>query len=217
MEPIYLSKIDMVTAALRELIMNGEFHAGDSLRQRDLAERFNVSATPVREALRRLESEGLVSHSPHAGVSVVEVDYGATVENFRIRAALEGLAVELAAERVTDEDVRGLEEINAKLARQRQPQKISELNRELHFRIYELAASPLLISLLRRLWNSFPLGPQVVRPLEQSVEQHAGIIEALAAHDAAKAARLTQEHVLEAMRSLAKEPAAEPALATTAS
>jgi DNA-binding GntR family transcriptional regulator len=167
----------------------------------------------VREALRRLESEGLVRHSPHAGVSVVEVDYGATVENFRIRAALEGLAVELAAERVTDEDVRGLEEINAKLARQRQPQKISELNRELHFRIYELAASPLLLSLLRRLWNSFPLGPQVVRPLEQSVEQHAGIIDALAAHDAATAAKLTQEHVLEAMRSLAPEPA----LATTAS
>jgi DNA-binding GntR family transcriptional regulator len=207
MELTYLSKIDMVTAALRELIMNGEFHAGDSLRQRDLAERFNVSATPVREALRRLESEGLVSHSPHAGVSVVEVDYGATMENFRIRAALEGLAVELAAERVTDEDIEELEELNRRLAAHEGPQEADEINRRLHFRIYELAGSPLLISLLRRLWSSFPLGPQVVRPIDQSVAQHAAIIEALRDHDAAAASSLTQQHILEAMRSQALQAA----------
>jgi DNA-binding GntR family transcriptional regulator len=208
MEPLYLSKIDMVTAALRELIMHGEFHAGDSLRQRDLAERFNVSATPVREALRRLESEGLVRHSPHAGVSVVEVDYGATMENFRIRAALEGLAVELAAERVTDEDIEELEELNRQLAAHEGHQQADELNRRLHFRIYELAGSPLLISLLRRLWSSFPLGPQVVRPIDQSIEQHAAIIDALRDRDAAAASALTQQHILEAMRSQALQPTA---------
>jgi DNA-binding GntR family transcriptional regulator len=148
-----------------------------------------------------------VSHSPHAGVSVVEVDYGATMENFRIRAALEGLAVELAAERVTDEDIEELEELNRRLAAHEGPQEADEINRRLHFRIYELAGSPLLISLLRRLWSSFPLGPQVVRPIDQSVAQHAAIIEALRDHDAAAASSLTQQHILEAMRSQALQAA----------
>jgi DNA-binding GntR family transcriptional regulator len=83
-ENVYLSKTDMVTAAIRELIMNGDLRPGDALRQRDLAERFAGSPTPIREALRRLETEGLVSENAHRGSSVVEVDYGATQENFRI-------------------------------------------------------------------------------------------------------------------------------------
>lgn len=198
MERIYLSKIDMVTAALRELILNGELRAGDGLRQRDLAARFKVSPTPVREALRRLESEGLVRHSPHSGATVVEVDYGATVENYRIRAALESLAVELAAEVATDEDIRAVEGLNEALAGSTDPQRINELNRRLHFRIYEIVDSPLLLSLLRRLWNAFPLGPQVVRPVGESVEQHARIIEALRAHDPVAASEATHHHILEA-------------------
>lgn len=198
MPPSYLSKIDMVTAALRELIMNGELRAGDALRQRDLAQRFQVSPTPVREAMRRLEAEGLLRHSPHSGATVVEVDYGATVENYRIRASLESLAAELAAERATEDDARALREINARLAGLDDPRQINELNRQLHLRMYQIADSPLLLSLVRRLWNSFPLGPQVVRPLDISVQQHDAIIDALGRRDAAEAARLTAEHILHA-------------------
>jgi DNA-binding GntR family transcriptional regulator len=197
-ERIYLSKIDMVTAALRELIQNGELRAGDGLRQRDLAARFGVSTTPVREALRRLESEGLVRHSTHSGATVVEVDYGATVENYRIRAALESLAVRMAAEVATDADIRAVEKLNQRLARSTDPQRVNELNRRLHFRIYEIADSPLLLALLRRLWNAFPMGPQASRPVAESVEQHARIIEALRAHDPAAAAEATEYHILEA-------------------
>jgi len=197
-ERIYLSKIDMVTAALRELILNGELRAGDGLRQRDLAARFGVSTTPVREALRRLESEGLVRHSPHSGETVVEVDYGATVENYRIRAALESLAVRMAAEVATEEDIRAVEELNRQLASSTDPQRVNEINRRLHFQIYEIVDSPLLLSLLRRLWNAFPLGPQVLRPVAESVEQHARIIEALRARDPASAAEATEPHILEA-------------------
>ena len=204
MELTYLSKIDMVTAALRELILNGELRAGDGLRQRELAERFKVSPTPVREALRRLESEGLVRHSPHSGATVVQVDYGATFENYRIRAALESLAVELAAALATDADLDEVEAINAALADAQDPQRISELNRRLHFRIYEIANSPLLLSLLRRLWNAFPLGPQVVRPVEESVAQHAAIIRALREGDAVAAAEATQSHILDAAAYLAQ-------------
>src|SRR5690242_8375549 len=83
----YVSKTGMVAALIRELIITGELTTGEQLRQRDLAQRFQVSQTPVREALRRLESEGLVIGDNHRGFMVVEADEGSTEENFQIRAA----------------------------------------------------------------------------------------------------------------------------------
>jgi DNA-binding GntR family transcriptional regulator len=193
---MYLSKIDMVTAALRELILQKELRPGDPLRQQELAERFNVSATPVREALRRLEAEGMLRHEPHAGVSVVEVDYGATVENYRIRAALESLAAELAAEVATEEDLLAIEALNDEMAACDDPQRFNELNHQFHIKIYEAARSPLLLSIVRRLWQAFPHGPKILRPLAESVEHHAAIVAALRARDAERTAALTRHHIL---------------------
>ena len=70
----YLSKGDIVFESLREMITRGEVQPGEQLRQRDIAARFNVSATPVREALRRLESEGLVLNDLHRGSRVAEIE-----------------------------------------------------------------------------------------------------------------------------------------------
>src|SRR5580704_17973876 len=70
----YVSKTDLVAALIRELIITGELAAGGQLRQRELAQRFGVSQTPVREAMRRLESEGLVVGDTHRGFTVVELD-----------------------------------------------------------------------------------------------------------------------------------------------
>ena len=98
--PGYVSKTDMVAALIRELLMTGELGPGEQLRQRDLAQRFGVSQTPVREAMRRLESEGLLSCDTHRGFTVVVADLGRVEENFRIRAALESLGASLAARKV---------------------------------------------------------------------------------------------------------------------
>src|SRR5215469_17336478 len=98
--PGYVSKTDLVAALIRELIITGELAAGEPLRQRDLAQRFQVSQTPVREAMRRLESEGLVRGDTHRGFTVVEPDDGPVEENFQIRAALESLGASLAARKI---------------------------------------------------------------------------------------------------------------------
>ena len=98
--PGYVSKTDMVAALIREQIITGELPAGEQLRQRDLAQRFQVSQTPVREAMRRLESEGLVIGDTHRGFTVVEPDDGPVEENFQIRAALESLGASLAARKI---------------------------------------------------------------------------------------------------------------------
>jgi DNA-binding GntR family transcriptional regulator len=200
---IYLSKSNFIAALLRELIISGELEPGAQLRQRDLAERFGVSVTPVREALRWLESEGLVRYDPHKGSTVVEAEAGATREKYQIRAVLEGLAAFLAAPRISDEDIAELESYNARLAGENlRPGEVSDINRTLHFRVYEMAGSPLLLALMRLLWQSFPQGPQVARPRAESVAEHKELIEALRDRDAARAQAITQQHILGAIRYL---------------
>ena len=102
----------MVAALIREQIITGELAAGEQLRQRDLAQRFQVSQTPVREAMRRLESEGLVIGDTHRGFTVVEPDDGPVEENFQIRAALESLGASLAARKIDAAGLARLKELN---------------------------------------------------------------------------------------------------------
>lgn len=198
---VYLSKADLVTAALRDRIMDGHFPPGEPLpSQRDLAEQLAVSPTPVRESLRRLESEGLIRYDAHHGSTVVDVDFGATRENFRIRAELEALAVELAIPRMTDDGIAELERIESELeAAAGDPDRVRELNREFHFRLYEISESKLLLVFLRRLWQAFPRGPQSERPVDETVNDHRDLLRALHDRDAESAARHCRLHVLGAL------------------
>src|SRR5690348_18481587 len=101
----YVSKSDMVTDVLRELITDGLLSPGTPLRQRELAEQFDVSYTPVREALRRLESEGPVVTDVHRGATVARTESEELEENYRILAALEALAGSLAVAKMTGGDL----------------------------------------------------------------------------------------------------------------
>ena len=113
--PGYVSKTDLVAALIREMIITGELAAGVQLRQRDLAQRFGVSQTPVREAMRRLESEGLVVGDTHRGFTVVEADDGPVEENFQIRAALESLGASLAARKIDEQGLATLQALNDRM------------------------------------------------------------------------------------------------------
>jgi DNA-binding GntR family transcriptional regulator len=203
---IYLSKSNFIAALLRDLIITGDLKPGEQLRQRDLAERYGVSVTPVREALRWLESEGLVRYDAHKGSTVVQAEAGATKEKYQIRAVLEGLAAFLAAPKISDEDIRELESYNERLADSNLgPDEVNDINRTLHFRVYEMASSPLLLALMRLLWQSFPQGPQVARPRDESVAEHKQLIDALRDRDATRAQAITQQHVLGALRTSKNE------------
>ncbi|WP_163512447.1 GntR family transcriptional regulator [Fodinicola acaciae] len=193
----YVSKTDMVVALIRELIITGDLTAGKQLRQRDLAARFHVSQTPVREAMRRLESEGLVVGDTHRGFTVVEADSGSTEENFRIRAVLESLAASLAAEKIDEDGITKLVDINDRMRPLAEDDpRYDGLNRDFHFAVYEYAHSPLLLSLMRLLWQALHGGPRVLRTHEESVRQHAAIIDALRVRDAEAASAATYEHIM---------------------
>jgi DNA-binding GntR family transcriptional regulator len=197
--PNYVSKTDLVAALIRELIITGELTAGEPLRQRDLAERFRVSQTPVREAMRRLESEGLVRGDAHRGFTVVEPDDGPVEENFQIRAALESLGAALAARKIDAKGIARLQALNDRMrALADDDPSYADLNREFHFTVYEHAGSPLLLTLMRLLWASLQGGPWVSRTHAESARQHDAILAALTAGDADEASARTYQHIMTA-------------------
>lgn len=195
--PGYVSKTDLVAALIRELVITGELAAGEQLRQRDLAHRFGVSQTPVREAMRRLESEGLLVCDTHRGFTVVRSDVGRVEENFQIRAALESLGASLAARKIDAGGLTRLRDLNeAMRALPDDDPGYAELNREFHFTVYSCAGSPLLVSLMRLLWASLHGGPRVTRTHAESAHQHDEILQALADGDAEAAAAWTYQHIM---------------------
>lgn len=213
----YVSKSDLVTDALRDMITDQQLLPGTPLRQRELAEQFAVSYTPIREALRRLESEGLVVRDVHRGATVSAAESDELIENYQILAVLEGLAGRFATARVTDEDLVDIEARQAEIAALGDDDdRLAELNRRFHFRIYECARSPILLALMRLLWRAFPAGPQAGRPRQESVSQHALLVEALRQHDERKVAEIISEHVLGSIKYLpttARGSAAAPVAA----
>jgi len=193
----YVSKTDLVAALIRELVITGELAAGEQLRQRDLAQRFGVSQTPVREAMRRLESEGLLVCDTHRGFTVVAPDEGRLEENFRIRAALESLGASLAAGKIDAGGLARLRDLNNQMrALAEDDPGYADLNREFHFTVYSCAHSPLLLSLMRLLWASLHGGLRVTRTHAESARQHEQIIAALADGDAAAACARTYQHIM---------------------
>jgi DNA-binding GntR family transcriptional regulator len=195
--PGYVSKTDMAAAMIRELIITGGLPAGERLRQRDLAQRFGVSQTPVREAMRRLESEGLVVGDTHRGFTVVEGDVGPLEENYQIRVVLESLAASLAAARIDAAAIGPLQQLNDQLrALPEGDPQFRVLNRTFHFAVYEHARSPLLMSLMRLLWAALRGVRRVPQTYAQSVQQHDDLLEALRKNDPAAAAAITYHHIM---------------------
>jgi len=204
----YVSKSDMVTDALRELITDRQLSPGTPLRQRDLAEQFDVSYTPVREALRRLESEGLVVTDVHRGATVARTESEEMEENYRILAALEALAGSLAVSKMTNDDVTEIEALYRQVAVcHPDDDRLAELNRKFHFRVYECARSPMLLLLMRLLWRSFPRGPQAGRPHQESVRQHAHLVRALKRRNDEEVAAIIRDHVLGSIKYLPQQGA----------
>src|SRR5919109_4415462 len=110
------TKADEIALVIEDDIVSGRIEPGTVLRQEQLSERFGVSRTPIREALRRLAALGLVSFVPNRGVRVRTLSHEELREAFLVRAELESLATELAAPRMTEEDLAELEEAEARFS-----------------------------------------------------------------------------------------------------
>ena len=196
----YRSKTDLVADAIKAMIRSGELETGAQLQQREIADRLGVSPTPVREALRRLEAEGFVQSEPHRPAVVVRPDNSDSYESAVILGTLEGLGAELAAKKVTDDDINTLEILNRQLASAESASERMELDRDFHFRICKITGSSVLLSQLNLLWRTIGDGRGRDIPVAEWVGQHQTIINALSAGDCSEARDATSNHVLDGFR-----------------
>ena len=145
---------DHAYAALKASLVSGEFRPGQTLVIRTMAESYGISSTPVREALQRLVAERLLELRPNRSIAVPHLSLEKFTELCRIRCAVEGLAGELAAARMSVSDITRLEEIAEETERaveRRDSPSYLRLNQSFHFAIYDRAASPLLFEIIQDL------------------------------------------------------------------
>lgn len=185
---------------LREALVLGRFDPGQVLTIGALADTFKTSHMPVREALRRLGAEGAVEIRSNGSAHVPDVTLDTLEDICRARLALEGLATELAVERMTEKELRNLEALEARHAATAESHDVYEMlerNRDFHFAIYTAAQSPVLLHLIESLWLRYgpfmrllsrQIAPQLERGThEPFVQDHREIVGAIRARDAARA------------------------------
>ncbi len=144
-----------VYAGLKFGLMNGDFIPGQRLVVRQLAEQFETSAMPVREALKQLVSDGALLDHPNRGVIVPEATIEAIADMVRVRCSIEGAATEWAATTITPVELAAIEELNRQvndcMARGDTASYLT-LNRKLHFSVYKAARSQAMQTIIERLW-----------------------------------------------------------------
>jgi DNA-binding GntR family transcriptional regulator len=147
-----MTKQERVYRAIRERILSGTYGPGYRVVIDSLAEEFAVSALPVREAIRRLEAEGLVIYRPNAGAQVAPVDPGLFEQEMTLLAVLEGYATALAAPDLTPEDIAELSAINGRMVEamdRLDSLGFARLNQEFHTLIHERCPNTPLVNMLR--------------------------------------------------------------------
>lgn len=212
------TKADEIMHRLEELIVAGGLPAGTVLRQDELARRFDVSRTPIREALRQLAALGLVLFTPNRGVRVLELDRTDWAETYRARAALEGAATEVAVSRmlpeVLDDILSAHDEFTLQSTRLRDPALNDEeraaaayawvaANEWFHSSIVTAAGMPVfdrLLGGLRRVFSGeakWSPGSAADRLYEADLRHHNAIVAAIVAGNSTASRQLMEAHILE--------------------
>ena len=206
----------VIAKRLRAAILASEIKPGEWLRQEQLAHKFGVSHTPVREALQDLVGEGLVEHIPYRGIRVIEFTVADLLDLYATRAFLESLAARHAAQNIPDETLAELRSLSDEMEQQRVQKNWTEyrqLNRRFHQVIYTASGHAYLIRTLDQMWTAFPtmmLGnfpATAARPIPQrgasDKQEHLEIIAALETRNSERAEQLMRAHVEESGRRIA--------------
>jgi DNA-binding GntR family transcriptional regulator len=191
-----------VAQRLRTLIVEGGIGPGRKLNERELAERLQVSRTPLREALKLLTAEGLVEHLPNRGATVVQLSADDVAHAFEVMAALEGLSGELACARIGDAEIAELQALNFEMRAHHARGDLSayyRVNAQIHRAINRAAGNPVLVQIYDRLnarlqalrfRSNFAAGKWAA-----AVREHDAMIDALLARDGARLRRVLTEHL----------------------
>jgi DNA-binding GntR family transcriptional regulator len=197
---------DKAYVALRNVIVSMDIYRSRSdirLDERQLAQDFGISRTPVREAMAQLEREGFVRSVPRRGIYVVRKTKGEVIEMITAWAALESMAARLITERASDADIAGLRRMFATFEGDKLHAKLdeySEVNITFHQTIIELSGNHVLIRLAENLFTHMRMiRRQTIGEedrVERSIRDHMNIIQALEARDTERAEVLVRQHAL---------------------
>jgi DNA-binding GntR family transcriptional regulator len=192
---------ERVTNEIRDLILNGRLAPGERIGQAALAERFGTSRIPVREALRQLESEGLVSLVPNSGASVAKLDLHECLEIYKIRELLEPLALSESIPHLSETDIDALEQAAHAMETTTDSDEFLRLDREFHLSSYRGANTMRLRGLVENYWNTtqhyrrayvgliWPQGNWII------FYEHRLLVEAIKRRDTEEAGRILSSHI----------------------
>lgn len=197
---------------LRENILSGIYKENDELREISIGEEMGVSRTPVREALRQLELEGLVKIVPNKGAYVTGISQKDVYDIYKIRSLLEGLCAAWATKNITEEQIDELEEIlflseyHLNKSGKGKAEQVSELDGKFHKVLYKASNSRIMDHVL----SDFHKYVQMARTLsvgekdraEKSIAEHREILQAIKDKDAALAEELANRHIMRVMENL---------------
>lgn len=200
---------EIVFEHLREAIIKGKLRPGERLMEMQLADEMGVSRTPVREAIRKLELEGLVIMIPRRGAYVADLSIKDVAETFEIRSALEALAASLAAERITPEEAEEMERILVRIGaaiEEDDIQQLVALDEEYHNLLYKASRNDRLMQILNNLREQiqrFRVTTLAVPGRVRGVlQEHRNIAEAISERNAELAHQLALEHIENAENAL---------------
>jgi DNA-binding GntR family transcriptional regulator len=196
----FKSKSEIVYDFLKLNILNGKLKPDERIAVADIAKILSVSGIPIREALTKLEAEGLITITPHIGASVVKIDKIKLEEIHVIRTELEGLATQLACPCLKEEDFERLEqtlkESEAAFAAA-DYKELTELNESFHFTIYRSCPNQSLNKMIVELLNKsrFASSSLVISEsrAKNSIEEHRLIVQALKANDGERASKIVKQ------------------------
>jgi DNA-binding GntR family transcriptional regulator len=201
---LYVTKSDYAYTRLRDGILAGEFEPGEVLQQAMLAKTIGISTTPLREAMRRLMSEGLVELDAHRDARVSSLTAEEARDLLEVRLSLDPLAASLAAQRRTKDDIRRMRETLVQIEPLRSNPSVYDLrsHRAFHSTVYEASHNDLLIATLNGLWDKADryrrLGLEIERSQQdrdQKDHEHHALCEAVIAGDSETAAAVMLQHI----------------------
>ncbi|MEX1143226.1 MAG: GntR family transcriptional regulator [Anaerolineales bacterium] len=210
MDPVLLkTREDLVAAEIRAAILRGTFKPGEKLDQQDLADRLRVSRSPVREALRYLDAEGLITLIPNRGAVVTERSLSELEELYYTRRLLEGEAIERSAPRMEQSTLRKLEDILHKADATDNPEELLWLNNEFHMTTFSAYPQPFILIYTQQLRNMVaPYNRLYLDRAGNKVKawsDHSRIYEACARHDGEAARAATEGHLDRVVQELSRQ------------
>lgn len=201
--PTFVTASEHVYSVLKQWVLSGELAPGEKIDQDAVASRLGVSKMPVRSALDKLAAQDLVLLHSHRGVTVTPLSAQHLEDIYLVRCNLEGLAVQLATEQLTPEDIsllNGMIQKQVELANHESldTEAILAANREFHMFIYGLAQRPVLMSIIERLWEQSERYRRIllIQPgmVDGSLNEHRHLVELMTRKQAEEASRFLVEH-----------------------